>query len=830
MKLINFAYCSLFISAAAVAQAGDDAYTRIKLVADVANSTSSAYGGSIVNTVNDPSLDAPTQFWSSADGFAAKEPEGEPVKLVYSLADGALTLSKDEKFAVDLYGRDRLNDRSQNIEIKLLKGGIEGELVASAEGVAIPESSPCYVRTEFSPASAFDTIVVMAHDTTQGNGNEFVLMEIHALSYDPDELAAASILPSGATAEQIVAQYKKDDKLINSKAWALLKESRETLEERLAWWEEARFGMFVHYGVYANLAGAWDGKVVNGYASHIRRSKNITASEYMEEVVQKFNPEKFDADEWIQQCKATGMRYFVITAKHHDGFAIWDSDYPYNIVDQTPFNRDILKELRDACKRHGIRFGVYYSHAQDWEHEGGQRNRADFPDHPVAKGSWYNQAKYIPHLVKTRKYVDEKAIPQLEELITEYSPEIIWFDTPTWLPDYELNRLYVRTRELDPNVIISSRVGRGFFDYRSTCDKPEDFPPVDGRFWEAIPTTNEAYGYNRYDKSHKTSNHFIQLLTKCVAQGGNLLLNVGPRGDGLIDEADQKILRGIGTWMDVNSAAIYGCGQATLPMQSWGYVTQGIRADNENELYLLIERWPSDGKLIVHGLANLPETITALAQKDLKLTAKKMGDGAIVINLPEQAFDPTMSVVRLEYPEAPKAEQGPQRLLANIDANEMHVFYTDERSPGIENGTGAHHDNTAFGWQDPSQFISWNVYNAEPNRYRVEVTHYPRNPSYPRSRQSKITESAVGEELVFSAGKAVAKGAIVGLGADTDPSGDDPQGDSADGYAKQTGLLTTVLGEVTIPSGQHSLTLRVSHFPKGAGFFPQTIRLVPLPN
>lgn len=627
------------------------------------------------------------------------------------------------------------------------------------------------------------------------------------------------------TAEEIVEQYKQDDVETLRKAKALYEQSQATLDERLAWWEEARFGMFVHFGAYAELAGKWKGNLVHAYSSHIMRSHKITKAEYMEAAVEEFNPQRFDADEWIQLCQAAGMKYFVITAKHHDGFAIWDSDYPYNIVDQTSFNRDLLKELRDACKKHGIRFGVYYSHAQDWHHEGGQRNQADYPNHPNRAG-WFRQDKYMPHLLKTREYVDEKAIPQLEELITEYQPEIIWFDTGFWLPPWELSRIYVRTRELDPNVIISSRIGLGLGDYASTGDKPVDFPPVAERYWEAIPTMNEAYAYNPYDDSYKSASHFIELLTKCVAQGGNLLLNVGPKEDGTIPPTDTNVLLGIGKWMAVNSGAIYGCGQSTLPMQSWGYVTQGIREDNSDKINLLIDRWPVDGKLLVHGLKDLPETVTAFAWREFELKAERHGDDAILIDLPKHPLDAVMSVIQLKFSSTPTLENGPQRLLKNIDANEIHVFYSDDRSKTIRDGNGTSHGNTVFGWVDPSQFISWDVYSGESASYRVEVTHYAKNPSFSWGRKNKISNIPVGEELIFSAGETTLKAVLTGGAAGDDEA--TVEGDAYDGDSKNVELLTTVLGEVLFPAGAHRLTLRVSDFPESTGFFPQTIRLVPI--
>ncbi|MFO1521341.1 MAG: alpha-L-fucosidase [Kiritimatiellia bacterium] len=370
-------------------------------------------------------------------------------------------------------------------------------------------------------------------------------------------------------------------------------------DARLGWWREARFGMFVHWGVYSSLSGTWNGKAYGGYGEHIQRMAKIPCAVYRKEVAGSFNPVEFNADEWIRLAKEAGMGYFVITAKHHDGFAMYESKVSdYNIVKATPFARDPMKELRDACKKHGIKFGFYYSHAFDWGEENGPGNDWDY-DNPggdklLHGANWWE--KFPEFLPRARTYVDEKSIPQLRELIANYDPDIIWFDTPHKLPPEENLRILAAVRKAKPTLVVNGRLVSGLGDYASTCDRPAEFPQQAGD-WEGVPTTNESYGYNQNDKSHKPPAHFIQLLAKSAARGGNQLMNIGPTGRGRIDEADAKILRGIGAWWRVYGDSIRGTTRTPLAVQAWGESTR-----KENLLYLHVFEWPRDGRLVVGGL------------------------------------------------------------------------------------------------------------------------------------------------------------------------------------------------------------------------------------
>ncbi|HVF96346.1 MAG TPA: alpha-L-fucosidase, partial [Flavisolibacter sp.] len=302
--------------------------------------------------------------------------------------------------------------------------------------------------------------------------------------------------------------------------------SMKTHEQRIKWWQEAKFGMFIHWGVYSVPAGEWKGQKVSGYAEHLMRKEKISRADYLN-LAHSFNPENFNAEAWILHAKKAGMKYFIITAKHHDGFALYDSKVSdFDIIDQTPFKRDPMAELAGAAKKHGVKFGFYYSHAFDWEHPAAPGNDWEYKnpggDLNLHGGrEWYDLHPEL--LVKAKEYVDQKAIPQIKELLTKYHPDILWFDTPQKLPLSENVRILKAIRETDPDVVVNGRLVRGansnFGDYRNTADRPAEFFPVTGD-WEAIPTTNESYGYHKFDNSHKPVSHFIQLLASAASRGG----------------------------------------------------------------------------------------------------------------------------------------------------------------------------------------------------------------------------------------------------------------------------------------------------------------------
>jgi alpha-L-fucosidase len=313
-------------------------------------------------------------------------------------------------------------------------------------------------------------------------------------------------------------------------------------EARLSWFREAKYGLFIHWGLYAIPAGEWKGKRSLGLGEWIMNRSQIPVREY-EALAAQFNPVKFDADAWVQLAQDAGMKYIVITSKHHDGFAMFKSNVSnYNVVDATPFKRNVLKELADACARRGMRLGFYYSQSQDWHELNGAGNTWDFgPDEKKD----YDQ------------YLRGKAEPQVRELLTGYGPvALIWFDTPRMMTGDRAQRFADIVRSLQPNTLVDGRLGTEG-DYRSTGDNviPSD---ASAEAWETPATINDTWGYRKDDTNWKSPGQIVFKLVDIVSKGGNYLLNVGPMADGTIPQPSQDILRTVGRWLKVNGEAIYG--------------------------------------------------------------------------------------------------------------------------------------------------------------------------------------------------------------------------------------------------------------------------------
>ncbi len=546
-------------------------------------------------------------------------------------------------------------------------------------------------------------------------------------------------------------------------------------EQRVAWWRQARFGMFIHWGVYSLPGGEWKGKKVGGYAEHLMRKEKITRKEYLE-LAHRFNPVLFNADEWAKAAREAGMRYMIITAKHHDGFAIYPSKVSdFNIYDQTPFKRDPLAELSVACKKYGIKFGFYYSHAFDWEHPDAPGNDWEYNNpggdlNLFGGRNWYDIHPEL--LPKAVKYVNEKAIPQIRELLTKYHPDIIWFDTPHKLPFSENLRILRAIREIDPQVVVNGRLARSasgnFGDYINTADRPAEFVPVTGD-WEAIPTTNESYGYSKFDQSHKPVSFFIQLIAKAASRGGNLLMNIGPKGDGAIDVKDLDILAGIGKWMKGNQESIYGTSASTLPLQNWGVST--MRGDR---LYLHVFQFPKDGKLYVGGLnSNVRKIYSLVDDKKIKIIAGQSGE--IVLDLSGIQPDPANTVIVLELDKKPASIET-FFIAPNIPLTRLLAFDAELTGKGFGFGDGKTARYYVDGWTSPGQTISWRFNTVERGSYRMVAKFI-------------AGESAGGEYYVLLDNQRKATEVIKGSGKDDKVTDKD-------------------LGVIQIASGVHELLIR----------------------
>jgi alpha-L-fucosidase len=351
------------------------------------------------------------------------------------------------------------------------------------------------------------------------------------------------------------------------------------IDPRLDWWRQARFGMFIHWGLYALPAGRWNGHAVPGIGEWIMKHALIGVDEY-ERLAADFNPVQFDADAWVRLAAEAGQKYLVITAKHHDGFSMFATEQTdYNIVDATPFGRDPMAELAEACRKYGIKFGFYYSQTQDWHHPDGDGNYWDFDE----------DAKAFDH------YVQSYVKPQVRELLTQYGDIcLIWFDTPRRMTVAQSRDLLDYVHAIQPECLVSGRVGNTLGDYASTGDNaiPDVAIDID---WETPATINDTWGFKTDDHNWKSSQDLIAKLADIVSKGGNYLLNVGPTAEGLIPDESADRLRTMGDWLREHGESIYGSRPG--PLQG----IPGLRSTQRaGRTYLHLVQWPEGGILRVN--------------------------------------------------------------------------------------------------------------------------------------------------------------------------------------------------------------------------------------
>ena len=435
-------------------------------------------------------------------------------------------------------------------------------------------------------------------------------------------------------------------------------ENKQQRDQRMAWWRDAKFGMFIHWGLYAVPAGEWKGKQIHSTGEWIMNSARIPIPEY-ELLAKQFNPVKFDADQWVQIAKNAGVKYIVITSKHHDGFCLWDSKVTkYDIVDATPFKRDVLGELAEACRRQGIRLCFYHS-ITDWHHPDAQG-----PNYPT-----YDTARKRNPLFP--RYVNKYLKPQIKELLTRYGNiGVLWFDGD-WIPEWtepQGRDMYNFVRGLQPNIIINNRVSKGRKGMKGLTEKgyfagdfgtPEQEIPntgLPGEDWESCMTMNDTWGYKKNDHNWKSSEDLLHKLVEIASKGGNFLLNVGPAAEGLIPQPSVERLQTIGDWLKVNGESIYGTTASPFEKLSWGRCTQ-----KPGKLYLHVFDWPADGKIKIPGLRSKFEEAYLLAdEKHNSLVVAREGENDVVINVPEKPLDPFDTVVVLKIKGPPDVIDNPK--------------------------------------------------------------------------------------------------------------------------------------------------------------------------
>jgi alpha-L-fucosidase len=425
-------------------------------------------------------------------------------------------------------------------------------------------------------------------------------------------------------------------------AGSFLNETPAQRDARMKWFREARFGLFIHWGLYSQAAGEWDGRQTSGAGEWIMNDLKIPDSHYAK-LVPQFNPVKFDARQWVALAKNAGMKYIVITSKHHDGFGLYPSALTDWCIKSTPFQRDPLKELAAACREAGITLCFYHS-IMDWHH----------PDYLPVK-SWNDEANPNPDFDRYVAYLKG----ELKELLTRYGPlGILWFDgdwEKTWTYDRGLD-LYKYVRGLQPQIIVNNRVHRhvpagkpSLGDYGT----PEQTIPANGYGpgvdWETCMTMNDTWGFKKQDQNWKSPEILIRNLIDIASKGGNYLLNVGPTGEGLIPEASVERLQSMGDWMRVNGEAIYSTTASPFQQQlPWGRCTKKTKG-RATTLYWHVFNWPAGGELTVPGLKTSPRKVWLLSDKKKHALATKVSENGLSIAVPNAAPDAISSTIVAQF-------------------------------------------------------------------------------------------------------------------------------------------------------------------------------------
>ncbi len=436
------------------------------------------------------------------------------------------------------------------------------------------------------------------------------------------------------------------------------KETMAQRDARMAWWREARFGMFIHWGLYSIPAGTWNGKQIPHIGEWIMNDASIPVADY-KALASNFNPTGYRAHDIVALAKAAGMKYIIITAKHHDGFAMFDSKVdPFNIVAATPFKRDPLRELAEECRKQGMKLGFYYSQSQDWTAPGG--SAALRPGHDPETHHWDKAQDG-----SFDEYLQKKAIPQMRELLTNYKdyPVVVWFDTPGTAMTPERAAEVVTLLNQYPNLIWNNRLGG---TYKGDTETPEQYIPATGypgRDWESCMTMNDTWGYKSYDMNFKSTETLLRNLVDIASKGGNYLLNIGPDSHGVVPPAEVERLQAVGKWMAINGESIYGTqptlfgpeagsfsttehdlkgnGMKFIPAWDWRSTTKADR------VYLQVFKWPA-GTLHLEKMYRKVTGAYLLADKAKKPLKVTQNGQTVDVALPPAPLDPIATVVVLK--------------------------------------------------------------------------------------------------------------------------------------------------------------------------------------
>lgn len=502
-------------------------------------------------------------------------------------------------------------------------------------------------------------------------------------------------------------------------------------DRKTQWFKDAKFGMFIHWGLYSELAGKWKGKNYYGSGEWIMNRARISVADYAK-IATSFNPIYFNADQWVHIAHNAGIRYMVITAKHHEGFSMFKSKISkFNIADGTPFKKDPMQDLSKACRKAGIQFGFYYSQFLDWHEKDGGGNDWDFDE---------RNKNY-------QRYYKDKAIPQLKELLTNYGPlGILWFDQPGGLSQQETKQMVDSLKALQPNTLFSSRVGQGLGDYMDFGDSETPPYPIKDS-WEAIYTHNDSWGYIQNDMNFKSSKEIIQLLANVVSKGGNLMLNIGPDGSGHIPYYSVKFLKEVGSWLKKNGESIYGTTYGFIPAQPWG-VTTG----KYEKLFLHVFKQPFNNKLFIPDFPN--DDITGVYSLTDKKPVKwnKTGNDLIVETSPGNPSPDNVFVVKYKGEMPSYDSSSPVIVSSQFSEINIDAVYSKLSGEALLNTlTYSHyfgdwkHATCIIGAKSVSDIATFQIRVTEPGDYKLSLEYA----CQPESAKQEGSITLNGKEFAF---------------------------------------------------------------------------------
>ncbi len=517
---------------------------------------------------------------------------------------------------------------------------------------------------------------------------------------------------------------------------------QETQDKRMEWFKEARFGLFIHWGLYSAAGGSFEGKQYpQHYAEWIQTWGKIPSKQYAEVLKPKFTLGSFDPKSWARLAKKTGMKYMVLTSRHHEGFSLFNSQQPYALKNDvtgtanlSPKGRDLYREIMDAFRQEGMKVGAYYS-LLDWQH----------PDSYEAFQLNPNVNKHQPDHERYKAYL----YGQIKELAQNYGRlDMLWPDFSSKQHEGEAwgtKHILTDLIKWQPNIIINNRFWNGHENKNGDIGTPEKYIPptgLPGMYWEVSHTMNESYGYSAHDQNWKSFPKIMQLFVETVSKGGNFLLNVGPDGDGAIPEPAVRIMEQIGEWMKVNGESIYGTTASPFQAFDWGYCTQ-----KNGKLYLHVFDRPADGKINL-PIKNKVTAVYVLASPKMKLKSTlENGKPAIPVDIFDSKKGPKVIVVEIQgkpiVEESLTQTQADGRIVMNANNAKL------QEGKGLKI-IGAHtHDpnrpNAIGQWKDLADKVFWDIKIQKPGKYRVIVNYLANS-----KQHGKIVLSILGQQLPWT--------------------------------------------------------------------------------